>query len=87
MNTRGELEFELVANQAEPENHAGPVPGPDPHQIKNLTFFFQQIKSATMPVQHVKGQPAASTYVREKGGVKIVMDLWTPCRTQGWLAC
>ena len=32
-----------------------------------------------MPVHHVKGQPAASTYVREKGGVKIVMDLWTPC--------
>ena len=32
-----------------------------------------------MPVQHVKGQPAASTYVREKGGVKIHVDLWTPC--------
>ena len=32
-----------------------------------------------MPVHHVKGQPAASTYVREKGGVKNPVDLWTPC--------
>ena len=35
-----------------------------------------------MPVQHVKGQPAASTYVQEKGGVKIGVDLRTPC---SWL--
>ena len=33
-----------------------------------------------MAVQHVKGQPVASKYVREKGGVKIPLDLWTPCR-------
>ena len=42
-------------------------------------FFFQQIKSAAMPVQHVKGQPAASTYVREKGGVKKYSNRDTPC--------
>ena len=34
-----------------------------------------------MPVHHVKGQPAASTYVREKGGVKKPVDPWTPCIT------
>ena len=75
MNTCGELE--LAANQAEPENKAGLVPVPDPVK-KNFTFF-QKIKSATMPVHPAKGQPAASTYVREKVGVKILMDPWTPC--------
>ena len=30
-----------------------------------------------MPVQHMKGQPAASTYVREKWVSKFP---WTPCR-------
>ena len=32
-----------------------------------------------MPDHHVKGQPSTSTYVREKGGVKIALDPWTPC--------
>ena len=31
-----------------------------------------------MPVQHVKGQPAVSTNVREKWGVKIEIELRTP---------
>ena len=79
LNTRGELE--LAANQAEPENQAGPVPGPDPHQIKSFNFFFQKIKSATMPDHHVKGQPAASTYVREKGCIKKDSNRETPCRS------
>ena len=61
LNTHGELE--LAANQAEPENQAWLVPGPDPDQIKNFKFFFQKIKSATMPIQYVKGQPDPSTYV------------------------
>ena len=79
LNTHRELELDHAQNQAEPESQAGLVPGPDPHQKQNLNFFFQKIKSATMPVHHVKGQPAASTYVREKGGVKIILDPWTPC--------
>ena len=63
MNTHGEYELEHAANLAEPGNQAGVVPGPDVDRIKNFKIFFQKIKSATMPVQHVKGQPAASTYV------------------------
>ena len=61
LNTSRELE--LAANRAEPENQAGLVTGPDPDKKQNFKFFFQKIKSATMPVQHVKGQPTASTYV------------------------
>ena len=64
LNTRGELDLKLAANRAGPENQAGLVPGPDPDQKENFKFFFQKIKSTTIPVQHVKGQPAASTYVR-----------------------
>ena len=78
MNTHGEHELELAANRAEPENQAGLVPGPDPNQKQNFKILFQKIKSASMPVQHMKGQPAASTYVREKWGVKILMDRETP---------
>ena len=62
-NTHGEHELELAANQAEPENQAGLVPGLDPEPKKILKFFFQKIKSATMPDHQVKGQPPASTYV------------------------
>ena len=32
LTTRGELELEFAANQAEPENQADLVPGPDPEQ-------------------------------------------------------
>ena len=35
-----------------------------------------------MPVQHVKGQPAASTYVREKGCLKKDSNRETPCITK-----
>ena len=59
LNTHGELELELAANRAEPENQADLVPVPDPEQKLNSNFLFQKIKSATMPVHHVKGQPAA----------------------------
>ena len=38
-----------------------------------------EIKSASMPVQHVKGQPAASTYVREKGCLTFDTNRETPC--------
>ena len=37
------------------------------------------MKSATMLVHHVKGQPAASTYVREKGYVTCDTNLDPPC--------
>ena len=63
MNTSRELELELAANRAEPENQAELVPGPN----RDPKFFFQKIKSGSMLDHHVKGQPAASTYVREKG--------------------
>ena len=55
----------MAAKQAEPENQAELVPGPD--QIKNFKIFFQKIKPTTLPIHHVKGQPAAPTYVRKKG--------------------
>ena len=70
MNKYGEFELDHAQNQAEPENQAELVPGPDPDQIKNFKFFFQKIKSATVPVKHEKGQPAALTYVREKRCLK-----------------
>ena len=46
-------------------------------KISNI--FFQKIKSSTMPVQHVKGQPAAATYVREKGRLTFYTHRETPC--------
>ena len=72
-NTRGQHELELAANWAEL------VPGPDRDKIKNFKFFFQNIKSATIPDHHVKGQPAAPTYVREKGCLKSHSNRETPC--------
>ena len=79
MNTLREHELELAANWAEPENRAELVPGPAPDKIKKFKFYFQKIKSATMPVQHVKGQPAAPTYVREKGCLTFDTNRETPC--------
>ena len=79
LNTHREHELELAANQAKPKNQAELVPGPDPDPKINFKFFFQKIKSATMPIQHVKGQPAASTYVREKACVKKDSNCDTPC--------
>ena len=49
---------------------------------KILKFFFQKIKSGTVPDHHVKGQPAASTYVREKGGVTFDTIRVTLCTKQ-----
>ena len=79
LNTRWYHELELAVNQAEPENQAGLVPGPDPDQIKNFEIFSQKIKSATMPVHHVKGQPGTSMYVREKGRFTFHTNRETPC--------
>ena len=70
LNTRREHEHALAANRAEPEDQAEFVHGPDLDKIKKLKFIFQKIKSATMPVHHVKRQPGAPIYVREKGYVK-----------------
>ena len=81
LNTHGEHELELAANQAEPENQAGLVPGPDPDPKKISNFIFQKIKSATMPDHLAKGQPPASTYVREKVGVTCDTNRETPCST------
>ena len=79
LNTRGQLKLDHAQNQAEPGNQAGLVPGPDPDPEENFKFFFQKFKPTTMPVQHVKGQPAASTYVREKGCLKCHTNRGTPC--------
>ena len=85
---RGQHELVLAANRAEPENQAELVPGPDPAKIKNVKKFFQQIKPKPLLVQHVKGQPAASTYVQEKGGVTCDTNRGTPCRWRsGSQAC
>ena len=43
LNTHGEHELDLTANQTEPENQAGPIPGPDHGQNKKSKFFFQKI--------------------------------------------
>ena len=71
-----------TANQAEPENQAWPVPGPDHDQKKNFNFFFK-IKPKPLLVQHVKGQPDSSTYVREKGRIKSHTIHETPCIVGG----
>ena len=75
MNTRGKHELELAANWAEPENQTELVPGPDHDKKINFKFFFQKIKSGTVPVHHVKGQPAALTYVQKKGCIIYVDKL------------
>ena len=45
------------------------------------SFVFQKIKSASMPDHHVKEQPAASTFVRKKGGITCDRNhgTRTPC--------
>ena len=42
-NICGKHELELAANQAEPENQAEDIPGPDPDKMKNFKIFFQYI--------------------------------------------
>ena len=69
-------ELELTANRAEPENQPEPWPCPK----KNFKILFQKIKPNTLLVQHVKGQRAASTYVRAKGCIKCYTNRVTPCR-------
>ena len=80
LNTCGEHELYHAKKQAEPENQAGLVTFPDPDQKQIFNIFFLKIKSGTMPNHHMKGQPATSTYVREKGGVKKDSNRETPCR-------
>ena len=75
----GEHELDHAKNQAEPENQAGLVPGRNPDQIKNFKIFFQKIKPTTLPVHHVKGQPAAPTYVQKKGCFTFDTNRETPC--------
>ena len=49
-----------------------------------ISNFLQKIKSATMSVHHVKGQPIASAYVGEKGVTKFY---WTYRRPVYLTAC
>ena len=80
MNTRRELDH--AQNQAEPENQNELVPGPDPDKIKNFKNNFQKIKSATIPVYHVKGQPAAPTYVQKRGVSLLTLIVKHPVLTK-----
>ena len=43
-------------------------------------YFRHQTKPATSLVQHVEYEPDLLTHAREKMGVKISMNFWTPCR-------
>ena len=72
-------ERELAPNQAEPENQAGYIPGTDP-VINNFNILLQKIEPDPLLVQHIKGQPAVSTYVQEKGGITFYSIRETPCR-------
>ena len=80
MKTHGEHELELAANQAEHENLAELVPGPDHDKKIKFQIFKKKIEPKPLLVQHVKGQPAMSTYVREKGDVTCHTNRGTPCR-------
>ena len=86
LNTCRKHELEFAVNLAEPENQAELVSGPDPDKKENFKFFFQKIKSTTMPDHHVKGQPAAPTYVREKGCLTFDTNRETPCRNRVWVS-
>ena len=54
---------------------------------KNSKFFFKKIEPEPLLVQHIKGQPAASTYVREKGGITFYSIRKTPCRSGRYFQC
>ena len=49
---------------------------------KKFQLFLKKIISASMSVHHVKGKPAASTYVQEKGCFQKYSNRDTPCRTR-----
>ena len=42
-------------------------------------FFFQKTKPKTMLIQHVKGYPDTSMYIKNKGGITLDTDRETPC--------
>ena len=42
-------------------------------------FFFQKTKPKTMLIQHVKGYPDPSMYIKNKGGITLDTDRETPC--------
>ena len=44
-----------------------------------IKIFFQKIKSTSLLVQHIKGHPDSSTYVRKKGCVTFDTNRDTPC--------
>ena len=49
---------------------------------KTIHFnFFKKIKSANMPIRHVKGQPDSSTNVRKNGCPTCDTHRGTPCRS------
>ena len=49
LNTRREHELDHAQNQAEPENQAELVPGPDPDQKIKIQFFFKKLNPALCP--------------------------------------
>ena len=50
----------------------------DANQAEPVNQAVQKIKSATIPIHRVKGQPVVSTYVREKGCIKCDTHHETP---------
>ena len=47
-----------------------------------LQSFIYQTKPKTSHVQHVEYEPDLLTHAREKRGVKIGTNFWTPCRME-----
>ena len=70
--TRGE--HELAVYQAEPENQAGPVPGPD---LDPKNIFFQKIKPE--PLLSARERAAWFINIWEKGCIKCHTIYETPC--------
>ena len=74
LNTRREFELQLIENWNQPENQADLIPGPDHDKKIEFQILFQK----SIACSAGKGQPAASTYVREKGVVTCYTNRETP---------
>ena len=68
VNTYGEFELDHAQNQAEPENQAGLVPGPDPDQKKNVEIIFKKSNPQLCPFSTWKDSLLCQ-HMSEKSGV------------------
>ena len=89
LNTHREFELKLAANQNQLKTRLRWYMGLT--MTKNIiSIFFRKNEPKPLLIQHVKGQPAASTYVQEKGGVTCYTNHETPCNyslTNLWHSC